>query len=566
MSRLRPAIRRFALLVLAAGLLQVAAPQRAAAFGDCGGAGYFANVDLRYRGAGGVDCVEAESFSIRTPDGPVEVRIVHEADYPGSDIGIVVAEIRRGIERSEAGLLSIGQGTSDPITVFASRLLPPPDATEDEEAEGAAVVGDDGCRMIVYPGVSGRADLAYLVAHEFFHCVQFATQGRAQVMSGRNVWWIEGSAEWFAVLAFPGSTNSRGHVAGFDETSSETPLTSMAYESVVFFFWLSQSFGASMTMALMDAMPERGSAAEQQAAILGLLSEDDLLRFAQAYLDREIRRPGGGAIGSNPFPGDIYVYDRSDEHEIEAEAFVLARAQLEFSCGHWTIRRNEELGRWRVKKPGEDWNELPEHLEVAGPAPDLYRLAAFGPQPAGFRLKLEAERDACRGCDGVAAADEASRACLVGGWELVSGGYGEVIERMLRAQGILETVEYPEFFVELTIAADGSYETAGTTPHKLTVRNDEGELHTLQGDFTYETSGTWSVDGEELLMCEVSVHAAIDDEMIDPDGDVEVVRAEGGPDSGPLLRHRDFTCDGGSLVLVEDLPMAPTVTWVYGRR
>ena len=336
-------IRRLPLLL--ALLWPCFAAGEAAAFGDCGGSGYFANLDRRYGGTA-ADCVEAEVFTIETPEGPREVRIVHEAGYPAGDIGTVVAEARRGVEAAERALLSIGEGTIQPLTLFASAMLPAEGApAEDDETEGAAVTAPDGCRMIVYPGVVGRADLAYLIAHEFFHCVQYATQGRVKTMSGGNAWWVEGTAEWFAALAFPGSSASDGYVASFDARSPDTPLTAMDYDSVVFFFWLSQAFGESMVMALMDAMPERAGAPAQQAAVLGLLGEEDLLRFAEAYLDREIRRPGGGGLASSPFPGDVYVYDRSRPHRIEARPFVLARAQLEYACGQWTLRRNAEEGR-----------------------------------------------------------------------------------------------------------------------------------------------------------------------------------------------------------------------------
>ena len=556
-------IRRLPLLL--ALLWPCFAAGEAAAFGDCGGSGYFANLDRRYGGTA-ADCVEAEVFTIETPEGPREVRIVHEAGYPAGDIGTVVAEARRGVEAAERALLSIGEGTIQPLTLFASAMLPAEGApAEDDETEGAAVTAPDGCRMIVYPGVVGRADLAYLIAHEFFHCVQYATQGRVKTMSGGNAWWVEGTAEWFAALAFPGSSASDGYVASFDARSPDTPLTAMDYDSVVFFFWLSQAFGESMVMALMDAMPERAGAPAQQAAVLGLLGEEDLLRFAEAYLDREIRRPGGGGLASSPFPGDVYVYDRSRPHRIEARPFVLARAQLEYACGQWTLRRNAEEGRWRAKKPPEDWQELPDRLEVPGPAAETWRLAAFGAEPAGFALELEAERDPCRGCEGGDEAREETRACVLGDWQLVEGGYGELIERRLREQGILETVDYPEFWLEFSILADGSYSTAGTSPHILTVRNEKGELHTLQGDFTYTTSGTWSLDGEEILLCELETHVVIDDEMIDPDSDVEPIRAEGGPDSGPLLRRLTLVCDGGSMVLTEGALGAPSVTWTYGR-
>lgn len=559
-------IRRLSLLL--ALLSPCLAAGEAAAFGDCGGSGYFANLDRRYGGTA-ADCVEAEVFTIETPEGPREVRIVHEAGYPASDIGAVMAEARRGVEAAERALLSIGEGTIQPLTLFASSMLPAAGTpADDEETEGAAVTAPDGCRLIVYPGIAGRGELAYLIAHEFFHCVQYATQGRVKTMSGGNAWWVEGSAEWFAALAFPGSGASDGYVASFDARSPDTPLTSMDYDSVVFFFWLSQTFGSTMVMALMDVMPERAGAPAQQAALLGLLSDEDLLRFAEAYLDRRIRRPGGGAIASNPFPGNIYVWSDRHAHALLANPFVLARAQLEFACGSWGTQRNVEEGRWRVRREEEEaWTELPEHLDVPGPEPETWRLAAFGAEPAGFQLHLEARRDPCRGCENGPAVDEETRRCLVGSWELESGGYGQQIEDRLREVEGLAEVEYPELDKLLVIAADGSFVYPPVPlDHTLVAEDEDGDRYRLEGQLTMTSGGFWSVEEDEIVLCEFPHEVTIDDILVDPDGRVESITMSGGPGGGMLERRRRFECAGSTLTLVEDIPMTPTVTWSYRRQ
>ena len=541
------------------GLLLSAGAARAD-FADCASAGYLSGVDDRMGGVA-LACDEAVRFSIETPGGRREVRIIYSTADLSSGLLDFVAEIRQGVEQSAATLRRIGEGTTADITIWAAHLAHPSDSLGDIDAQTSPLRGPRSeCVIALYPGGNTR----FVTAHEFFHCVQFATVGDKTDLSV-STWWVEGSAEWFANLAYPGSGNSAGDVATFDAVSADTALTAMSQESVVFFFWLGEAFGPSMVMALMDAMPSGGGETRQQDALAGLLSEEDFVQFAQAYLDRQIRAPGG-AIASSPFPGNIYVYSDSREHRLEADRFVLARFQLEVACGAWSVSREDEHGRWRASKDEGPWRDLPDHIDVSGSDPETWRVAAFAVDNEGFSVDLRLERDPCRQCTEIVVADDGPAACLIGTWNLASGGYGAQIEESLRETGLFETMDYPDMESVLIINSDGTYEMPGPPEgYNAGIRTPEGDLFTGLGTLSMQSGGHWSIDGDRLLLCETGNRVEIDLTLIDPDGNTDHLNEVGGPDSGPILRERTFSCSGGSLTLVEDIPFTPTVTWQYTR-
>jgi len=526
-----------------------------AQFADCAAPGYLSGVDDRMASTG-LACDEAVRFTIETPGGTRQVRIVYStADLaPGLLRG--VGDIRDGVERAAAALRSIGQGTTADITIWASDLAAPEDelGRTDAVARPIDAAGSE-CVIAMYRG----SDTPFVIAHEFFHCVQYATVGE-KTHRASSSWWAEGSAEWFANFTVPGRAHSDGDVGAFDSVSPNTPLTSMAQEAVVFFFWLSKTFGPSMVMAVMEAMPDAGEAA-QQDALAGLLSDQDLREFAEDYLDRLIAQPDGRIIPSNPMEGDIYVWDDSTEHDLEADRFVLGRFQLEFACGDWSIERREEEGVWRVSLDEDPWEDLPERLSISGPDPDTYRVAAFGTDPQGFRVTIEATRNPCLQCETTPVDDEAL-SCLVGRWQLASGGYGEQIERALRASGQFESIEYPNLESELVISRDGTFEFPGPPEgYNAEVRTPGGDLVVGFGTLAMASNGQWSVDGDTLHMCQNPHRAEIDLTIVNPDGDSGRLRTGGGP-PGAVQRSRDFTCGGGGLTLIED---GGFVTWHYTR-
>lgn len=544
----------------AALLLLFSAGTAHAEFGNCAASGFLSGVDDRMAGTA-LACDEAVRFTISTPAGPRDVRIIYSTDDLSPGLLDFVSEIRRGIEQSAAALRAIGEGGPSDITIWAADLPSPGDAADAFDGQTRPLRGPRSeCVIALYPG----GETAFITAHEFFHCVQFATVGDKTNLVA-STWWVEGTAEWFANRAIPASGNSAGDVSLFDATSADVPLTSMSQESVVFFFWLDQNFGGSMAMALMGAMPAGGGASAQQDALAGFLSEDDFLRFAQDYLDRQIRQPGGGTIPSNPFPGNIYVWSETHEHTLRADRFVLARFQMEVACGSWSVSRDEENGLWRVSKDEGPWEDLPEHLDISGPDPELRRIAGFGTGSDGFSVDLELERDPCRQCQVALAADDPA-ACLIGTWTLASGGYGEQIQERLRESGLFESMTYPDMESVLVINPDGTYSMPGPAEgYNTEVRTPGGDLFVGLGTLSMQSGGHWSVDGDTLTLCEIASRVDIDLTIIDPDGNSDRFVESGGPDSHPIQRERDYTCSDSALTLVEDIPFTPTVTWNYTR-
>ena len=534
-----------------------------AQFADCAAPGYLSVVDDRMAGAA-LSCDEAVRFTIETPGGTRQVRIIYSTRDRSPGLLGLIADIRRGIERAAAALRAIGQGTTADITVWASDLTGPTGPETLATDAAAKPIGGAGgeCVLALYRNPGDR-DAAYVIAHEFFHCVQFATVGN-KTNRAASTWWVEGTAEWFANRTYPGRGHSDNDVAIFDDVSRNTALTAMDQESVVFFFWLDNKFSASMAMSLMAAMPDAGGEAAQQQRLAGFLSADDFQHFAEDYLDREIVQPGGSAIASNPFPGDIYEWTEIHEHTLRADRFVLARFQMEFACGEWSIARRDEDGTWKVSLNDEPWEDMPPRLTIAGPDPDLYRVAAFGIEAVGFRVTVKATRNPCQQCAATTIDDEVAT-CLVGRWKLVSGGYGEQIEQMLRLTGQFESIEYPDLESVLVINRDGTFEFPGPPEdYKAKVRTGSGKLVSGFGKLAIASSGQWSVDGDLLHMCQSPHRAEIDVTIVDPDGNPDRIQTSGGPES-PIRRSRTVACAGGSLTLVEGAPFAPGMTWQYSR-
>jgi hypothetical protein len=558
------------LLICVAGFCLLLPIQAAHAFGDCSASGYFGAVDERMAGRA-VDCEEAARFTIDTPEGPRAVRIVHTPDLPTLDLPVMVREIRRGVERSAAALPSVGALAPADVTIWISHLLPNPEApsdADDFEQDGQMWIVEDGCLMALYPANTGRRGLAFTAAHEFFHCVQ----GREfpDKYAGRaSSWWSEGSAEWFANLALPGTGRSDGFVLEFDSDSRDTALTAMSHESVVFFFWLAEAHGAEAVGRMLQAMPADGGEQGQQAALASFLGAPEWQRFAEAYIAGDIRQPGGRSPRSSPFPGDIYVWENGRTHTLSAAPFVLARAQLEFSCGIWAVTEDDARGTRAFRASRSRWQSLPARIVVDQDGPQLFQMAGFGSGREGFSVTIEGTRDACQGCPATAGTARSLDQCLVGTWELMSGGYGQQIEDRLRESGIFESIDYPDLHRYLTLESNGRYSQGPSErgeQGESVQRTDAGHLWEGRSTLRHRTRGHWSTDGNVLHLCEEQVSVDIDLTIVEPDGGESRIRESGGPpDLGPLPRRRDFVCSAGTLSLVEPSPVGPGVRWEYRR-
>ena len=453
--------------------------------------------------------------------------------------------------------MTIGQGDTADITVWASALANPAETGGATLPLGGELTANASSRCM-------KAPMTSPIRQHMSSSIAFSSRPSARRRTTLPPqWWVEGSAEWFASFVFPGRSQSDADVAYFDEISPERPLTSMAQESVVFFFWLAGNYGPSMVMDLISAMPASGGETGQQDALSGILSADAFQQFAQDYLDQRITQPGGRSIPSNPFPGDIYVWSESAEHTLQAPRFVLARFQLEFTCGIWTIERSDEKGTWKVNRDDAGWEEMPASVSGSGGDPIRYRVAAFGSEGDGFQATINATRNACSQCD-APPVDDAVAACLVGHWQLVSGGYGEQIQHMLQAGGMFEDIQYPDLDAVLVINADGTFEYPGPPEdYNATVGTDQGPFMGM-GTLAMASHGYWTVDGDQFQECGPAPQAHINLRLIDPNGTESRIDTEGGPDT-VIQRSRTFVCTGDALTFTEAIPFTPRVDWQYQR-
>ena len=74
-------------------------------------------------------------------------------------------------------------------------------------------------------------DIPTSIAHEMFHCVQYASLSPEQMATygAGGDWWIEGSAEYFANLTLPGRNYHPDLIEAFQSRATSTSLLDFTY-------------------------------------------------------------------------------------------------------------------------------------------------------------------------------------------------------------------------------------------------------------------------------------------------------------------------------------------------
>ncbi len=417
------------------------------------------------------------------------------------------------------------------------------------------------CIIVIYPNL-GVDGYKFVIAHEFFHCMQDEDFELQSYSSGAD-WWLEGTAEWFASRVERGTNYSDGWVDGFDELSAETPLTGMTYENVVFFWWLDQNFGPGRVIDLIRAMPTRDTS--QDEALAGVLSDAEFLQFVEDYLDRKITQPGGRTAAVTPAQGHVYNVERDQTITIEAERFVTYRAILEFACGEWSAKVTREKGAYQTQRqPDLNWSELPAVFRSDSTGDIRFRVAGGAAQEGGLAIEIEAAKTPCIPCLTPDFSD-GPEACLVGEWHLASGGMGAKIGKMLEDVPEIEGVDYPDIDGFLALRRDGTFTLRANDDGSLSATSPSGGLFSADISIKMEKQGTWSISGNKLIQCYTPLrNIKIDETVTDPDGVKQTIT--GNRFLGPAVSYtekRQFTCADGKLNLVQRALLAPTITWEY---
>ncbi|HLS68002.1 MAG TPA: hypothetical protein VK035_01575 [Kiloniellales bacterium] len=503
------------LLALSLAFMTMAAK---ADFGDCTETSYLLQFDDRLSGTD-FTCEERLREPVMTEQGMRHIRLLHDLHAGWALSPGALTDYERGIHGAVAALAQIGPFRMDDVTVLLIDGFPPREEGDGEgfsNIAGNTGASDDECRIAVHLLASSTAitEAALVVAHEIFHCVQFATLSSAQMSSSGagtgsgGDWWLEGSAEWFAALAVSDREVLARRVASFDGLSADTPLYELAYSASVFFFWLGKERGPTGILPFLRRMANSSAAPAQRRAMRAALDADEWLAFAQAYLDQDIAYPDGSMLPSSPSEGDSWRWSETRVEAVTLDPFVLHRGWIEFDCGRWRTR-GDPAHAHEVRSTSGAWGALPERLDTQAGDEARFRFAGLAARNATLTLRLTGDLETgCGSCGDL----ETTDTCIVGVWTQSGGGPIVWMQRELEG---LEIPRGERRDVIEVFSSDGSFWTgeltADLTLEALDASKGGGEVRARSG-------GRWSAGEGRLNLCHDHVAVAGEITMTYPDG------------------------------------------------
>ena len=401
-------IRFIACLLLLCGL---SAADPALAFGRCTDPGYLAGFD---RSLTPRSCRVIHTSLVRWRGGTAEVRVI--VDYtptPALDAGH--AEFARRVDelatRVGRAMNAMGDVELPPVTVFLSNV-------EFDGFHAGTLDSPAECKVIFFK-TEDEVPLdgfLFTYAHELFHCIQSrslpgAYQARDATREDSHTevdWWMEGSAEYFAYLANPGSSEGQDFIAEFDERSPDDSLLEMDYAAAVFFLGLGHRRGPEGVRSFLRRMATAPGRDAQLAALQAAMPMPDWITFGEDYLDGRIRKPDGRAIDSIVDGGANVVFAGAQRHESSTDPYVLARETFKFNRGRrYTLAIEGATGELRSRfGEGGRWSDPPTRVLACNEDKfyTVLTVATKGEVPRHTFVSGEPERVDERAC------------CLIGDW------------------------------------------------------------------------------------------------------------------------------------------------------
>ncbi len=431
-----------------------------------------------------------------------------------------VSEVQLGLELADDALIKLGRRAQVGRrinVILASENLP-----GRPSADAYATLLGGICYLVILPNAIENLEpgaTAFVMAHELFHCVQKATFPTLieNAIARGNLWWVEGSAHWFAHMAQPDhvvETYSRS-ANRFERESGRRPLREFHYPLWPFFAWYAQERGnARAVMEFLRTLP-RGEHTDE--TIAGLLEPAEWQKFARDYSAYQIRVSHRVPVDPRPrrnLPETrIALPDAGDErtYSFNRRLAALDRYKIVLGPGDWELSSDAAdpmfLSEYGPSgDPGPDWQEISQtagalSLSVGCEDEKSFALVGLGTRRDIGRFVLTARKlgDTCRlSCS---APPPGHDMCLNGLWRetslVVPGLVKDVISRGL-AQARVENVEihFPPpvvtFFPDtntatVDITGSGEWSRGGYT----------NRLEITLG----RSDATWGTSGNKLLIC-----------------------------------------------------------------
>jgi|GEM_PF-5631329 len=318
-------------------------------------------------------CVEIANIPLNTGSETRNVRLVRLAsDTAHGDDARWIPVIRDAVNASSAQMRELGGLRISDVTVLLSNLRArDPDTGRPDETHAAALgVSATECNIVFYKlgGSVSSSEYAFTFAHEIFHCIQ-SNSFRSRDHFAAALWWVEGSAEYFANRVRPGTRFSDGLIARFNTQSLRVSLLDMDYENVVFFMWLGQNGGSRRFLSFLGGMPETEGRDAQLRALQRLLPREQWQSFIEAGLNGRINKPGGGYLPrlSAGLPPESVLGPKLIA--LHSGAYVIPRRNIVFQRGKnypLTLEgmSNGLFVRMRLSADANSWSTPPESVKA----------------------------------------------------------------------------------------------------------------------------------------------------------------------------------------------------------
>jgi hypothetical protein len=331
----------------------------AQAFGNCLDAGY---LDHFVAGLPPQPCDDEYYTTITAATGTATLRVIQLSAQGRDPLDPWIPLVRDMAAAVGQATDQIGTGRLPrEITIL---LTPGSEATPSRitHADTTRIPGGE-CRIVFYKLPEGAApeEFTFTLAHEIFHCIQYETWLSAARVAEAG-WWVEGSAEYFAHLAAPGTGLGQDFVQGFDSASLTRSLTELEYETVVFFAWLGNADPGNVGNFLTRMAP-----GDQISILQGLIGESDWASFVEAWLDGRLSLPGGTQILPAPYASGSTRFTRSGEITLSVKPYAINRWGAQFAEDMlFDLTHDAATGRLKMKDliGGEAWTDPPETINT----------------------------------------------------------------------------------------------------------------------------------------------------------------------------------------------------------
>ncbi len=560
-----------ALLFLALGIgpakaQRICNTQLSGYFSDVGGA--TSTIGTHLEDVSGNRCTHKWSGTLAYSG--VTAEIVAEVGLTG-DVERLWNEVLEGLRIADQALIKLGPDgkIGDHIKV----MLAKGDVLEPRRRKPYAytLLVEGRCNLVILPHSHPLLDdpgaMAFIMAHELFHCVQSASISNNDTTG--SAWWVEGSAHWFAHMAQPNHvveryTESANH---FERVSLEKPLSAFDYSAWPFFAWVAQYRGnAGAVMLLLKGMPD---APHSNDDIAGLLSPDDWDDFAQKYSAYQIKVTDRVPVDPRPrarlAKTEINLPNIGDERDYSfiRTTGALLRYKILLSPGDWEFT-TQSGGAMFISEfsgsgdPSPAWQKISGSggaitLNVPCGSDTQYALVGFGSTAADGDFVLNAKKvgDPCVLI--CSTPPPGHDACFSGIWRETTVAIPDYAKTALIAAFAASGGDLVNFHAPppiVTFFPDSDVVTVDVTGSGTAViRGRETQLELTLG----RGESTWYTSGGKLLICPQTI--AIQGKItLSGGGRVQSIpfSRNSWPAGKPPGVLFDYTCDASTITVINE--------------